>query len=151
MWSARETLEEDAYGLIPFMNTKGDEFTEDDVLHALEAYTDSYITYPIDTIVWRTGIPIEKNKRNGRKRSDHVKLMNFVRDEINGNKDWRNKEGRPDKSFMVAAWRAGNPEGTKAACIRETGLSKKTVYRWWSACDECAQSPRVGLELGNNL
>lgn len=56
----RETLEEDAYGLIPFMNTKGDEFTEDDVLHALEAYTESYITYPIDTIVVRTGIAIKR-------------------------------------------------------------------------------------------
>ena len=132
----RETLEEDAYGLIPFMNTKGDEFTEDDVLHALEAYTDSYITYPIDTIVWRTGIQIEKNKRNGRKRADHVKLMNFVRDEINGNKNWREGNGRPDKSFMVAAWRYSNPEGTKAECIRATGLSKPTVYKWWRLLDE---------------
>nr|WP_270385932.1 MULTISPECIES: hypothetical protein [unclassified Butyricicoccus] len=131
----RETLEEDAYGLIPFMNTKGDEFTEDDVLHALEAYTDSYITYPIDTIVWRTGIQIEKNKRNGRKRADHVKLMNFVRDEINGNKNWREGNGRPDKLSVVAEWRSEHPEGTKAECIRETGLSKPTVYRWWREID----------------
>ncbi len=36
-------LEKDAYGLIPFMNTKGDKFTEEDVLHALKAYNDSYI------------------------------------------------------------------------------------------------------------
>lgn len=131
----RETLEEDAYGLIPFMNTKGDEFTEDDVMHALEAYTDSYATYPIDTIVWRTGIPIEKNKRNGRKRADHVKLMNFVRDEINGNKNWREGNGRPDKLSVVAEWRSEHPEGTKAECIRETGLSKPTVYRWWREID----------------
>ena len=131
----RETLEEDAYGLIPFMNTKGDEFTEDDVLHALEAYTDSYITYPIDTIVWRTGIQIEKNKRNGRKRADHVKLMNFVRDEINGNKNWREGNGRPDKLSVVTEWRSEHPEGTKAECIRETGLSKPTVYRWWREID----------------
>ena len=59
-----EELEKDAYGLIPFMNTKGDKFTEDDVLHALEAYNDSYITYPINTIIARTDIPIQKNKRN---------------------------------------------------------------------------------------
>lgn len=57
---SREELEKDAYGLIPLMNTKGDTFTEDDVFHALEAFTDNYITYPIDTIVNRTGIPIEK-------------------------------------------------------------------------------------------
>ena len=127
----RETLEEDAYGLIPFMNTKGDEFTEDDVLHALEAYTESYITYPIDTIVVRTGIAIKKNKRNGRKQADHIKLMNFVRDEINGNKNWRDGNGRPDKSQIVINWRVAHPDGTKAECIRETGLSKPTVYSWW--------------------
>ena len=147
----RETLENDAYGLIPFMNTKGDEFTEDDVLHALEAFTDSYITYPIDTIVVRTGIPIEKNKRNWRKRADHVKLMNFVREEINGNKEWRNKNGRPDKLSVVAEWRARNPVGTKAACIRETGLSKKTVYRWWSACEEDSQSQPVADMMGAEI
>jgi hypothetical protein len=133
---SRETLEEDAYGLIPFMNTKGDEFTEDDVMHALEAYTDSYATYPIDTIVWRTGIQIEKNKRNGRKRADHVKLMNFIRDEINGNKNWRDGNGRPDKLSVIAEWRSQNPEGTKAECIRSTGLSKPTVYKWWRYLDE---------------
>lgn len=24
-----------------------------------------------------------------------------------------------------------NPEGRKIDCIRETGLSKPTVYKWW--------------------
>jgi len=24
------------------------------------------------------------------------------------------------------------PEGKKADCIRDTGLDKKTVYKWWS-------------------
>lgn len=127
----RETLENDAYGLIPFMNTKGDAFTEDDVLHALEAYTDSYITYPIDTIVTRTGIPIEKNKRNGRKRADHVRLMNFVREELNGNRDWRNKDGRPSKQAIVEEWQCQNPDGTKKQCKEQTGLSYPTIRKWW--------------------
>ena len=129
----RETLEEDAYGLIPFMNTKGDEFTEDDVMHALEAYTDSYATYPIDTIVWRTGIQIEKNRRNGQKQSDHLEEARAIRDirmRRQGRK-WTDGNGRPDKLFVVAEWRSEHSEGTKAECIRETGLSKKTVYRWW--------------------
>lgn len=128
---SREELEADAYGLIPLMNTKGDTFTEDDVLHALEAFTDSYITYPIDTIVNRTGIPIEKNKRNHRKQSEHIKLMNFVREELNGNKDWRNKDGRPTKEQTVREWQELHPDGRKADCIRETGLAKHTVYKWW--------------------
>lgn len=131
----RETLEEDAYGLIPFMNTKGDEFTEDDVMHALEAYTDSYATYPIDTIVWRTGIQIEKNKRNFRKQALHLERARAVQNIDYPCGEWRNKEGRPDKLSVVAEWRSEHPEGTKAECIRETGLSKKTVYRWWREID----------------
>ena len=139
----RETLENDAYGLIPFMNTKGDAFTEDDVLHALEAYTDSYITYPIDTIVTRTGIPIEKNKRNGRKQRQHMEVMRAIQNVVNPN--WRDGNGRPDKSHLVGVWRICNIEGTKADCIRETGLSKNTVYRWWSCGDEVAKPPKVGV------
>ena len=131
----RETLEEDAYGLIPFMNTKGDEFTEDDVMHALEAYTDSYATYPINTIVWRTGIQIEKNKRNFRKQALHLERARAVQNIDYPCGEWRNKEGRPDKLSVVAKWRSEHPEGTKAECIRETGLSKKTVYRWWREVD----------------
>jgi len=131
----REMLEEDAYGLIPFMNTKGDEFSEDDVMHALEAYTDSYATYPIDTIVWRTGIQIEKNKRNFRKQTLHLERARAVQNIDYPCGEWRNKEGRPDKLSVVAEWRSEHPEGTKAECIRETGLSKPTVYRWWREID----------------
>lgn len=134
---SREVLEADAYGLIPFMNTIGSAFTEDDVLHALQAYDDSYITYPIKTIEERTDIPIQKNKRNGRKQADHIKLMNFVRDEINGNKNWREGNGRPKGSSQqkrqVEEWRIAHPEGTPKDCIAETGISKNTVYRWWNS------------------
>lgn len=131
----REVLEEDAYGLIPFMNSRGDEFTEDDVLHALEAYAESYITYPIDTIVVRTGIAIEKNKRNGRNQVVHLERARAVQNIDYPNGEWRNKDGRPDKSQIVVDWRMTHPDGTKAECIRETGLSKPTVYSWWKKID----------------
>lgn len=145
---SREELEEDAYGLIPLMNTKGDPFTEDDVLHALEAFTDSYITYPIDTIVKRTGIQIEKNKRNGRKRKEHIKLMNYIRDEINENKGWREGNGRPKGSSrerkIVEEWRKQHPKGKKVDCIRETGLSKPTVYKWWRMIQDETEQKEMG-------
>lgn len=127
---SKETLEKDAYGLIPLMNTRGDEFTEDDVLKALEAFNDSYITYPIHAIEARTAIHIPRNKRNGRKQAVHVKYMNNQRafkvemgECTNG--------GRPDKAKIVKEWRKSHPSGRKADCIRETGLSKPTVYKWW--------------------
>lgn len=28
-------------------------------------------------------------------------------------------------------WRLDHPRGKKADCIRDTGLSKPTVYKWW--------------------
>lgn len=126
----RETLEEDAYGLIPFMNTKGDEFTEDDVLHALEAYSDSYITYPIDTIVVRTGIPIEKNKRNWRKQTQHMEVMRAIQNVVNPN--WREGNGRPTAERTVLKWRQGHPDGSKKECKDSTGLSYPTIRKWWN-------------------
>lgn len=130
---SREVLEKDAYGLIPFMNTLGSAFTEDDVLHALQAYDDSYITYPIKTIEERTDIKIERNKRNGRKQEQHIKIMNAVRDIEHPDGTWRNKEGRPDKEKIVEEWRNAHPDGKKIDCERETGLSRPTVLKWWDS------------------
>ena len=106
--------------------------TEQDLKDALRAYKQCYRTFPIAWISLLTDIDIPRNKRNGRKQADHVKLMNFVRDEINGHKDtWREGNGRPKKQQIVENWQALHPRGRKADCIRETGLSKPTVYRWW--------------------
>lgn len=128
-----DTLCKDAIDLLPFLNSVGDEFTADDAMHALEAYTDSYITYPIDTIVDRTDISIQKNKRNYRKQNQHLKIARFARDlnypDENG---WINKNGAPTKQDVVLEWRKIHPEGRKADCIRDTGLSKPTVLKWWS-------------------
>ena len=45
--------------------------------------------------------------------------------------------GRPKGSGTaedtVKQWRINNPEGRKVDCIRDTGLSKKTVYKWWNS------------------
>ena len=98
---------------------------------ALEMYNDNYIRFPIDSITALTALPIEKNKRNGRKQAEHIKLMNFVRDQLNGNTDWRYKDGAPTKEAIIRQWQLDNPAGTKAQCIRDTGISKPTVYKWW--------------------
>lgn len=134
-----EELEKDALDLIPFMNSIGTEpFTEDDVMSALEAFTDSYVTYPIHTIVNRTGIAIEQNKRNGRKQEIHIKYMNNQRafkvemgECTNG--------GRPkgsDKSKLVTEWRKAHPDGKKIECHKETGLSRMTIDKWWNTKGE---------------
>ena len=131
-----EELVSDAIELIPFLDSigKDDPFTKADVMKAVEAYNDGYMTYPIDAIVTRTGIFIQRNKRNGRTREKHLQGARAIRD-IN-NENWREGNGRPKgsgtKKLTVFRWRQGHPEGSKADCIRDTGLSKPTVYKWWN-------------------
>mgnify|MGYP003106425093 FL=1 len=83
----------------------------------------------------RTGIPIRTTtKRNGRRQDLHLKLARASRDilcEERGKSDWREGNGRKPKQAQVQEWRKNHPDGKKADCIRETGLSKPTVYKWW--------------------
>ena len=128
-------LRKDAFDLMDHMealtNDEENHFTTGDVLDALEAFNDKWITYPRNSVEFKSGIRIKANKRNGRKQADHIKLMNYVRDEINHNTDWRNTDGRPEKRQIVEEWCLHNPEGIKADCIRDTGLDRKTVSKWW--------------------
>ena len=104
-------------------------------MSAMDCLDDRYATFPIRDIEKLTCIPIPRNKRNYRKQADHIKIMNFIRDEVNGNKEWRNKDGRPKgsgtKEQIVADWQAVHPTGKKIECERETGLSRHTVLKWW--------------------
>ena len=130
-----DELVSDAINLIPFLDSigKDDPFTKSDVMKAVEAYNDGYMTYPIDAIVTRTGIFIQRNKRNGRTREKHLQGARAIRD-IN-NENWREGNGRPKgsgtKKLTVFRWRQRHPEGRKADCVRDTGLTKPTVYKWW--------------------
>ena len=78
----REELEDDCFALLDHMesltNSADNHFTEDDVLAALEAFDDRWTTYPRISIEYRSGIEIPATKRNGRKQSDHIRLMNGV-------------------------------------------------------------------------
>lgn len=109
--------------------------TQSDIESALEVYDKEFFNFTIADIEKLTNIRIERNKRNYRKRVDHIKLMNYVRDEINQNTNWREGNGRPSGSGTaeqkVAEWRKNNPTGRKVDCIKDLELSKKTVYKWW--------------------
>lgn len=109
-------------------------FGEDDILDALEAYQERWITYPRRSIEYRTAIAIPVNKRNGQKQSEHLEEARAIRDiraRRRGEK-WDAHNGRKSKADIVNAWRVSNPIGTKAECIAETGLSKMTVYKHWN-------------------
>lgn len=146
-----EELEQDCLEIMEYFDTlttdPKNRFTEEDVYDALQAYEDEgFVTYPVNSIANRSGIPIEKNKRNGRKQKDHIRYMNTIK-----NFKFNNGEcslgGRPKgttKHQEVQEWRKNNPDGKKADCIRELGLTKPTVYKWW---DVPLEEPEQILDL----
>lgn len=68
-------------------------------------------------------------------------IQRLFKSEEQMKKDWRveasrkgGKNHKPDhdgKRETVRAWREEHPNGKKADCIRDTGLSKPTVLKWW--------------------
>ena len=131
-----EELKEDAFGLLDHMESLTDSeenhFTTGDVLDALEAFNDKWITYPRISVEYKSGIRIKVNKRNGRKQEDHLKRARAVQTVDYPSGEWRDGNGRKPKKDIVEDWCLRHPDGTKADCIRETGLSKPTVYKWWT-------------------
>lgn len=146
----QEEFETDAWSLLDDFNERGkradNPFTDYDVLCALQVYEDrGLITYPRASIEYKSGIEIipsvprrEKGKRL--KQKDHLEEARAIRDirvKRQGKSDWREGAGRPKGSgtaqTKVLEWRAKNPTRRKADCVRETGLDKKTVYKWWDS------------------
>lgn len=111
-------------------------FTEYDIVCALKTYyaaDEKAYRRRTDFISKKTGISLKPNKRNYRKQEQHLKIARATRDIINEN--WREGNGRPKgsgtKEKIIKEWRKNNPDRRKIDCIRETGISKATVYKWW--------------------
>lgn len=140
-----EELKRDALALVPRMEAltgnTGRHFSVQDALDALKAYKESSETYPRQLIEDRSGLRIDKNKRNGRPQSEHLRIMNAIREVTHPDGAWRNVDGRPKATkenspnyAKVQEWRSNNPNSNnKSLCARETGLDRKTVRKWWQS------------------
>lgn len=143
----REELEEDAWELMDFLEgmteTEDNHFTEMDVIEALEAFEDQFISYPRASIRYKANIPFEpavKRREPGKrlKQVEHMKVMNFTRDEVRQIKDWRNKNGRPvgsknkenRKKDQILEYIEVHPEATVTEIARAVGVSRTTVYKY---------------------
>ena len=132
-----EEVEADALALVPFLNEINPEepFTKNDCLTALECYDSRYCTFPIKDIEKISGISVPRNKRNGRKQKQHVRVMNAIRDVVYPDGEWREGNGRPKGSGtaqkVVWQFRSEHPKASKAECNRVTGLDPKTIRKWW--------------------
>ena len=128
----REELEADCFEIMKHFETlttsEDNHFNEMDVLDALEAFDSRWTRYPRDIIEYRCGFQLPHNKRNGRKQIQHLERARAVQNIDYPKGEWR---GRKPKQLEVVIWQAVHPSGTKADCIRETGISKPTVYKYW--------------------
>lgn len=133
---SQEELESDMYEYLkPYDDMSVDEknrFTEKDIADALQAYEDKgLVTYPINAIAKRSGFVIEKNKRNYRKQTLHLKMARSNLEILNEEHGVA-LQGRKSKKDIVLEWRKNNPNGKKIECHRETGLSRVTIDKWWN-------------------
>ena len=134
-----EELLTDALSLLPFMDGMSDDehnrFTKRDVLDAMEFYQENYVTYSRKEAERVSAIPMPANKRNFQKQTEHLEEARAIRDirMRRQGRTWDENNGRPEKSKIVEEWRKAHPDGRKTDCIRETGLSKPTVYKWWDS------------------
>lgn len=133
----REELERDCFKIMQHFEKLTTEdtnhFNEADVMDALEAFDSKWIKYPRNTIEYRCGFPLPHNKRNGQKQANHLEEARAIRDirQHRQGKKWTDGSGRKSKQLDIAVWRANHPNGTKAECIKDTGISKPTVYKHW--------------------
>lgn len=130
----RDELARDAMELRGLLDRRdpGNPFTEQDVRDALTAYRPGMVTYPIDEIVRRSGIPIEKNKRNFRKQEVHLmgaRAIQEINDRVNGT-NWRDGNGRKPKSDEVREYAMEHPGESHSQIARALGVSRTTVVKW---------------------
>lgn len=118
----------------PNLHTDGspDELNESDIESALEAYDKEYYCWKLADVESTSGLQIPRNRRNGRKQALHLKMARSNLEILNAD-EGEARQGRHDTKNIVRAWQLEHPEGKKADCIRDTGLSKPTVYKWWKA------------------
>ena len=126
-------LETDAFVFMDILEEKTENednhFTEEDVLAALEMFNDDYITFPIRTISELTGVRIDKNKRNYRKRAQHIQLMNTMKN-LKKQLGENVNEGRPSKKQLVEEYIEAHPEENPTQIARALKISRPTVYKY---------------------
>lgn len=132
-------IKKDAYSFLDHLESLTDDennhFTREDVKDALKALkADHKLLSTMASREWiekQTKVQIPPQKRNWRKQEQHLQLARGIKQlKIAIGEDA--KGGRPDKAAIVKQWRLENPDGRKVDCIRDTGLDKKTIYKWWN-------------------
>ena len=147
---SKEEVEQDLIQLMEHYNTIGKRMKPSEVNKALRMYNSKAIETTSATLeAWfgwsfhreaakRRAKLEEKGRYVKRSRAEILEDARAIRDikmrRLGCKWDDNNgrKPGSGSKEQVVRDWRAENPEGKPKDCIRETGLSKNTVYKWWN-------------------
>lgn len=126
---SKEQLERDSEELLPFMNTLNDTepFTMSDIKSALECYDERYIRFPRNDISKLSAIEIKPNKRNGRTRQQHLRIVNAT-NQIK--KELGEPIGRPSVEQIVNSYLNVNPDASVSKAAADLGLSRTTIYKY---------------------
>lgn len=129
---SQEELERDLLSLLPDYN-KGAirQIKQKEIYSAMKMYNSKAMLTQRESLENWQGWEYKPIKRNGRKQAVHLERARAVQNIDYPGGEWREGNGRKSKMEIVREWRLSHPEGKKADCIRDTGLSKPTVYRWW--------------------
>lgn len=146
----RDEVKASAMALVPYLDSLNPEhpFTETDVDSALECLDARYTTFPRSDIEKLTDIEMPANKRNGRKREQHLQLMRGIK----GLKAQMGEDvlgGRPEKCDEVRAYAVAHPDANHSEIARALGVSRPTVIKWlkgdWR--DEISHGRQVRIVL----
>ena len=132
----KKEVEKDLYELYEIVKKvqHEHELSIEDVEAALDVYDPAYNNFPIDVIVEKTGIQIQKNKRNHRSQKAHLERARAVQEIDYPNAEWRNLEGRPKgtgtKEKLVKDFIKENSEASPTEIAIKLGISRSTVYKY---------------------
>ena len=128
----QKELRSDLERLLPTYNKESvRQIKPKEIQSAIKMYGDKAIFTPRESLEHWQGWEYHPIKRNGRKQAVHLQRARAVQLVDYPHGEWREGNGRKSQADKVQMWRSTHPEGKKVDCIRDTGLSKSTVYRHW--------------------
>lgn len=136
-----EEFVKDANELFEHLNT-GDfdtEFTTQDLEDAMEFYNLEY-NYNLtrQRLEDKSKISMPANKRNGRKREDHLRRARVMRDmnQEDLNMKWDDNNGRKPKKEQVRELLEQYPNKSNKELERISGISRPTIIKWKKVIEE---------------
>lgn len=132
-WKCNVPLEEvkrDLYKLLPIYNQGAKRIVrEQEIISALKMYNDHAMMTPRESLERWLGWVYKPIKRNGRTQAEHLKRARAVQAVDYPNGEWR---GRPSAARIVEKYQQDHPEARPKEIVAATGLSKSTVYKYYS-------------------